>query len=76
MTRHKPFEFIVNEDDDIPYEPVEPESEMPEVDAFDALMYGQYISAEVLLLKGDISVSTNVIGRKHDRDGNLLHIFL
>jgi hypothetical protein len=76
MTRHKPFEFIVNEDDDIPYEPVEPESEMPEVDAFDALMYGQYISAEVLLLKGDISVSANVIGRKHDRDGNLLYILL
>jgi hypothetical protein len=65
-----PNEFLVDEDDDLPNEPIEPEAEMPEADAFDAQMYDQYISAEVLLPKGDILVSARVVGRKHDRDGN------
>jgi hypothetical protein len=69
-----PNEFIIDEDDDTPYEPMEPESEMPEADAFDHQMYDQYISAEVLLPKGDILLPAKVIGRKHDRDGNPLGI--
>jgi len=44
-----PNEFLVDEDDDAPYEPVEPEAEMPEADAFDAQMYDQYIVAEVMV---------------------------
>jgi hypothetical protein len=69
-----PNEFIVDEDTDAPYEPVDSESEMPEADAFDAQMYDQYISAEVLLPKGDILVPAKVVGRKHDRDGNPMGI--
>ncbi len=69
-----PNEFLVDEDDDAPYEPVEPEAEMPEADAFDAQMYDQYISAEVMVPKGDILVPAKVIARKHDRDGNPIGI--
>jgi len=65
-----PNEFLTDEDDDTPYDPVEPEAEMPEADAYDAQMYDQYISAEVMVPKGDILVSARVIGRKTDRDGN------
>ena len=43
---------------------------MPEADAYDAQMYDQYISTEVMVPKGDILVSAKVIGRKTDRDGN------
>jgi hypothetical protein len=40
-----PNEFLVDKDDDAPYDPVEPEAEMPEANAFDVQMYDQYISA-------------------------------
>jgi len=63
-----PNEFLTDEDD-VPYDPVEPEAEMPEVDAYDAQMYDQYISAEVMVPKGDILVSAKVTGCKTDRDG-------
>jgi hypothetical protein len=43
---------------------------MPEADAFDAQMYDQYISAEVMVPQDDVLVTAKVIGRKHDRDGN------
>jgi len=67
-----PNEFLV--DKDAPYEPVEPEAEMPEADAYNAEMYDQYISAEVMVAKGDTLVSAKVIGRKTDRDGNPIGI--
>jgi hypothetical protein len=57
-----PNEFLV--DEDAPYEPIEPEAEMPEADAYDAEMYDQYISAEIMVPKGDTLVSAKVIGRK------------
>ncbi len=69
-----PNEFLIDEDDDTPYEPIEPDAEMPEADAYDAQMYGQYISAEVMIPKGDTLIPARVIGRKTDRDGNPIGI--
>jgi hypothetical protein len=62
-----PNEFLV--DEDAPYEPIEPEAEMPEADAYDAEMY-----AEIMVPKGDTLVSAKVIGRKTDCDGNPIGI--
>jgi hypothetical protein len=36
-----PNEFLIDEDNDAPYEPIEPDAEMPEADAYDAQMYDQ-----------------------------------
>jgi hypothetical protein len=52
------------------YDPVDPTGDIPEADAFDAEMYDQYISAEIMVSKGDNLITAKVLGRKHDRDGN------
>ncbi len=52
------------------YEPMEPEADCPEADAFTPEMYDTLIAAEVLLPKGDILVPAKVIGRKWDPSGN------
>jgi hypothetical protein len=56
-----PNEFLINEDDG-PYDPVNPEAEMPEADSFDSEMYDQYISAEIMVPRDDTLVSAKVIG--------------
>ena len=65
-----PNEFLVDEDEPDMYKPVDPEGDMPEADAFDAQMYDQYISVEVMVPQGDILVTAKVISCKHDRNGN------
>jgi hypothetical protein len=52
------------------YESVEPEATMPEMDDFTLDDFDKYISAEVLLPKGDEMVLGKVIGRKRDIDDN------
>jgi hypothetical protein len=52
------------------YEPMDPESSMPDADEWDAEAYDQYITAEVRLPKGDQEVLGQVIARKRDADGN------
>jgi hypothetical protein len=51
-------------------EPMEPEAEKPEADAFTPEMYDTLISAEVLLPKGDILVPAKVTGRKRNENGD------
>jgi hypothetical protein len=51
-------------------EPMEPEAERPEADAFTPEMYDTLISAEVLLPKGDILVPAKVTGRKRNENGD------
>ncbi|MGH7954663.1 MAG: hypothetical protein ACREOZ_01755, partial [Gloeomargaritales cyanobacterium] len=53
-------------------EPLEPDAQMPEVDDFDTEAYDKYISAQVLLPKGDGLISCRVIDRKRDHDGQPL----
>ena len=55
-----PNEFLIDEDEPDMYEPVDPKGDMPEADAFDAQMYDQYISAEVMVPQGDILVLTGM----------------
>ncbi len=43
---------------------------MPEADEWTSKAYDNYISAEVLLPKGDILVPAHVVSRKRDTDGN------
>jgi hypothetical protein len=62
--------------DDLPnnitqqYAPVEPSSTMPEADEWDAEVFNQYISVELLLSKDGEYVLGKVIGHRYDRDGN------
>ncbi len=61
----------LDEDDDyLPYDPVEPEAEQIEVDTYTPKTFDNLISAEVLLLKGDTLVPAKVISRKRDQEGN------
>ena len=69
-----PNEFLIDEDDFQVHEKVDPSGDMPEADAFDAQTYDQYISAEVMIPKGDGLVTAKVLARKHDRDGNPIGI--
>lgn len=56
---------------DTDYEPFDPKFVQPEADDFDAeTSYDKYISAQVLLPKGDGLVSGKVIKRKRDDNGN------
>ncbi|MGH7974682.1 MAG: reverse transcriptase domain-containing protein, partial [bacterium] len=50
--------------------PLEPDAEMPKADDFDTEAYDKYISAQVLLPKGDGLVSCRVLNRKRDHDGH------
>jgi len=52
------------------FDPIEPEAEMPEADAFTHEEYDKYISAEVILPKGDQMVLGKVIARKRDINDN------
>jgi len=52
------------------FEPVDKEAEMPEADEFSHEEYDKYISAEVLLPKGDQLVLGKVVGRKRDANDN------
>jgi hypothetical protein len=61
-----PNEFLTDEDEPDMYEPMDPKGDMPEADAFDAQMYDQYISAEVMVPQDDVLVAAKVIGHKHD----------
>jgi hypothetical protein len=66
----RPNEFLINKDEPDMYEPINPKGDMPEADAFDAQMYDQYISAEVMVPQGDTLVPAKVIAQKHDHNGN------
>jgi hypothetical protein len=52
-----PNELLIDEDDFQVHEKVDPSGDMPEADAFDAQTYDQYISAEVMVPKGDGALS-------------------
>ncbi len=52
------------------YEPYEPEAEKPETADFTPESYDTLISAKLLLPKGDVLVPAQVIGHKHDSQGN------
>jgi hypothetical protein len=52
------------------YEPYEPEAENPEIADFSPESYDAMILAELLLPKGDVLVPAQVIGQKHDPQGN------
>ena len=60
---------LQDEDYDV-YDPMEPEADKPEADAFTPEMYDALISAEVLLPKGDVLLPAKVLGRKRDAAGN------
>jgi hypothetical protein len=45
---------------------------MPDADKWDGEAFDKYISAEVLVPKGDMLEHAKVIGRKRDRDGNAI----
>ena len=51
-------------------EPFDPAACMPEADDYDAEAYDSYISAHVLLPKGDSYERATVLGRKRNQDGN------
>ena len=59
-------------DDDI--EPLEPESTKSDADDFTPESMDEYISASVLLPRGEDVVRAKVVGRKHGRDGNPLRM--
>jgi len=66
-------EGLENEDIQTPhYEQVEPEAAMPEADDLDHDAYDKYISAEVILPKGDAFLLGKVVGRKRDAEDNLI----
>ncbi|MGH3054233.1 MAG: reverse transcriptase domain-containing protein, partial [Gaiellaceae bacterium] len=65
-----PDRYIDEDDVTEDMEQVEQEGDMPENDDFDAETYDQYISANVLLPKGDGMLSGTVVGRKRDTNGN------
>ncbi|MGH3055829.1 MAG: hypothetical protein ACRDL7_12725, partial [Gaiellaceae bacterium] len=58
---------ISDEDD---FDSYEIAADMPEADTFDEDTYDKYISAHVLMPKGDQFVTGHVISRKRDGDGN------
>jgi hypothetical protein len=61
------------EDEDVDHgtvEPMEPEAAIPEADEYgDPEILDNFISAQVLLQKGDEMVTSKVIARKWDADG-------
>ena len=59
-------------DDDI--EPLEPESTKSDADDFTPESMDEYISASVLLPRGEDVVRAKVVGRTHGRDGNPLGV--
>jgi hypothetical protein len=52
------------------YSPLDPKSQMPEADEWDAEAFDQYIASEVRLPKDGQEVLDQVITRKRDHDGN------
>lgn len=52
------------------FEPVEVEAAMPEADDFDMEAFDKYLSAEVVLPKGDQMLLGKVVTRKRDLDDN------
>ena len=52
------------------FDPYEPEAEPPEADDFDEDAYDAYISAQVMLPRGDRMEMANVRKRKRDDNGN------
>jgi hypothetical protein len=58
------------DEDYITYEPMEPEADMPEADAFTPELFHNLLSAEVLLPKGDVFVPATVVGQNQDVAGN------
>ncbi len=61
--------FLQDVDEGI-FKPVEPEAKMSEADEFDADTYDKYLVAQVLLPKGDLMMSGQVIRCKHDQNGD------
>lgn len=59
------------DDAEIPdaYEPFKPEGEKPDGDDYDEEMYDKFMSAELILPKGDYQYVAHVIGRKQDSEG-------
>ena len=64
------FDEYEDEDAYMPTEPIEPEAEKPDIADFTTEAYDKFLSAEVMLPQGDILVPAQVVGRKHDLDGN------
>jgi hypothetical protein len=56
------------------YDPMEPDADKPEANAYTPEMYDSLINAEVLLPKGDILLPARVTGRKRDGFGNPIGI--
>jgi hypothetical protein len=52
------------------YSPIDPESQMPEADEWDAEAFDQYIASKVRLPKDGQEVLGQVIARKRDHNGN------
>jgi len=52
------------------FDPIEPEAAMPEAEDFTPEAFDKYISAEVLLPRGDCMVLGKIINRKRDADDN------
>jgi hypothetical protein len=66
-------ELFFNLQDTACGEPLEPDSSMPEQDDFpDNDTYDQYITAQVLLPRGDTYEKGTVLCRKRDKDGTLI----
>jgi len=57
-------------DDDIEFDPAEPDAAMPEADEYTPEAYDEYLTAEVLLPNMGTVTKAKVIGRKRDSDGN------
>ncbi len=51
------------------YKPIEPEYDKPDIDDYDEETYDRFMSAEVLLPKGDYQYVARVLGRKRDNEG-------
>jgi hypothetical protein len=67
---HAANPYLQDVDDGV-YEPIEPEAEMPEMDAFDI---DSYLMAEVQLPKNDGWKTATVLRCKHDANGNPIGI--
>jgi hypothetical protein len=72
-TQDVPQELLdVNDDDYVPYLPVEPEAEKPDAEDYTPQEFDSLISAKVLLPKGNVLLPATVIGRKRDHTGQPL----
>ncbi len=65
-------ELAEGEENYLEYEPIEPEATQQDIDEVTPEVLDSLISAEVLLLKGDVLLPAKVIARKRDAEGNLI----